>query len=60
MKIICEQCKYEYIIPDDKNIATTCPRCGKINTNYIKCENCKGCSLLKGCKKAERGVFLAD
>lgn|GEM_PF-2004040 len=55
MLIRCPQCSYIYDSTINENNVkkenTKCPRCGKIYVNNIGCENCKGCSLWKICKK---------
>lgn len=46
MKIKCSTCEYEF----EENDFKKCPRCGSIIIRKSGCENCKGCSLWKGCK----------
>lgn len=47
MTVTCPNCKLE--IKDDKE--GRCPRCYTILKVYKKCEDCKGCSLFRACKK---------
>ncbi|MEW9095845.1 MAG: hypothetical protein AB2417_12260 [Clostridiaceae bacterium] len=48
MTVICPTCKME-IKDIDKN--PRCPRCHSIVEKPLKCEDCKGCSLFRTCKK---------
>ncbi len=55
MTVKCDECGYLYEVREQEGIEkkgnTKCPRCGKINLEKRGCENCKGCSLWKSCKK---------
>lgn len=55
MPVKCQECGYtfeaEMLGKDIKKPNTKCPRCGKIYFEKKGCEDCKGCSLWKTCKK---------
>ncbi len=55
MLIKCPECGYTYDSESQENSLkkenTKCPRCGKIYFERKGCEDCKGCSLWKSCKK---------